>query len=106
LPPIAAPRRASALFATRSRRCRRSSAPFRPASLSRTGSTISTAPASPRFARLLRAPAPDLPALALKIDLTVDDQAWELTAAAPCLAALKADADRLGRSGGPPNATA
>ena len=56
--------------------------------------------------RLLRAPAPDLPALALKIERTVDDQAWELTAAAPCLAALKADAHRLGRSGGPPNATA
>ena len=48
--------------------------------------------------RLLRAPAPDLPALSLKIDLTVDDQAWELTGAQPCLAALKADARRLCRA--------
>ncbi len=40
-------------------------------------------------------PGPDLAALALKIALAVDDQAWELTGAAPCLAALKADARRL-----------
>jgi hypothetical protein len=36
-----------------------------------------------RFAalrRLLRLPAPDLPALALKLDLAVADQAWELPA--------------------------
>ncbi|MDQ4087129.1 MAG: hypothetical protein M3177_03810 [Pseudomonadota bacterium] len=46
---------------------------------------------------LLRLPAPDLPAFALKIALTVDNQAWELTAAQPCLAALKADARRLCR---------
>ena len=45
--------------------------------------------------RLLRASAPDFPALALKIDLAVDNQAWELTGAHPCLAALKADAHRL-----------
>ena len=49
--------------------------------------------------RLLRAPAPDLSALALKIELTVDDQAWELTGAEPCLAALKADAHRLAHGG-------
>lgn len=45
--------------------------------------------------RLLAAPAPDLPALAAKIALTVDDQAWELTGAETALAALKADALRL-----------
>jgi len=44
--------------------------------------------------RLLYAPAPDPAALALKVELTVDDQAWELTGAEPCLAALKADARR------------
>ncbi|HYN46824.1 MAG TPA: hypothetical protein VES64_09045 [Allosphingosinicella sp.] len=49
--------------------------------------------------RLLRAPAPDLPALARKIALAIDDQAWELTGAGPCLAALKADARRLARGG-------
>jgi len=49
--------------------------------------------------RLLRAPAPDLPALARKIELTIDDQAWELTGAEPCLAALKADARRLAHAG-------
>jgi hypothetical protein len=42
--------------------------------------------------RLLRLPAPDLAALALKIVLTVDDQAWELTGAESFLATLKADA--------------
>ena len=45
--------------------------------------------------RLLRASAPDLPAFAVKIDLLVEDQAWELAGAKPCLAALKADARRL-----------
>ena len=45
--------------------------------------------------RLLRAPALDLPALALKIELTIDDQAWELTGAESSLAVLKADARRL-----------
>ena len=49
--------------------------------------------------RLLRAPAPDLPALARKIELAIDDQAWELTGAEPCLAALKADARRLAYGG-------
>lgn len=54
--------------------------------------------------RLLAAPAPDLPALALKIDLILADQAWELTGVDPCLAALQADARRLclgGRANGP-----
>ena len=45
--------------------------------------------------RLLRAPAPDLAALSLKIEFTIRRPAWELTAAEPCLAALKADARRL-----------
>lgn len=45
--------------------------------------------------RLLRLPAPGLPALALKLELTIDDQAWEFTGAETCLAALKADARML-----------
>jgi hypothetical protein len=45
--------------------------------------------------RLLRAPAPDLLTLSLKLDLAVADQVWELTDSQPCLAALQADARRL-----------
>jgi hypothetical protein len=45
--------------------------------------------------RLLRTPAPDLAALSTKIDLAVDQAAWELTGGGPCLAALKRDARRL-----------
>lgn len=45
--------------------------------------------------RLLRTPAPDLPALAAKIELAVGNQAWELTGAELCFAALDADARRL-----------
>lgn len=45
--------------------------------------------------RLLRAPAPDLPALALKIELAVDNQIAELSDGDLCLAALKADSRRL-----------
>jgi len=48
--------------------------------------------------RLLRTPAPDVPALALKIELAVDHDAGSLTGGDRCLAALKADARRLGRS--------
>jgi hypothetical protein len=51
-----------------------------------------------RFAalrRLLRVPAPDLSALALKIDLIVADQAWELTGAEDCIMRLGVDARRL-----------
>jgi hypothetical protein len=47
------------------------------------------------LARLLRAPAPDLPAFARKIHLAIDDQAWELASADHALAALKSDAHRL-----------
>jgi hypothetical protein len=45
--------------------------------------------------RLLRTPAPDLPALAHKIALTVDEDVATLEGCEPCLAALKADARRL-----------
>ncbi len=48
-----------------------------------------------RLRRLLAAPAPDLAALALKIELAIDDQAWELSSAQTSLAALKSDARRL-----------
>jgi hypothetical protein len=49
--------------------------------------------------RLLSLSAPDLPALALKIDLFIDEAAWELADAQACLAALKVDARRLCRGG-------
>lgn len=45
--------------------------------------------------RLMRAPAPDLLALRLKIELAVDEDVATLTDARPCLAALRADARRL-----------
>jgi hypothetical protein len=45
--------------------------------------------------RLLRLAAPDLAALALKLDLAVADQAWELDGCETCLAAISADARRL-----------
>jgi len=45
--------------------------------------------------RLLRTPAPDLSALALKLDLAVVDLAWELTGCETCLATVAADARRL-----------
>lgn len=45
--------------------------------------------------RLLRAPAPDLDALAAKIALVVDHEVATLTGGERCLAALKADARRL-----------
>jgi hypothetical protein len=51
------------------------------------------------IARLLRLPSPDLPALAVKIALIVDEAAWEFTDAEPCLAALKSDAQRLCNGG-------
>jgi hypothetical protein len=55
--------------------------------------------------RLLRSPAPDLRALALKIELVIDNQAWELRGAEPCLAALRQDARRL-IGGGSANSSA
>lgn len=45
--------------------------------------------------RLLRTPAPDLPALALKIELTVDEEVATLAGGERCLVALKADGWRL-----------
>ena len=44
---------------------------------------------------LSRLPAPDLPALALKLELAVADLAWELTGCESCLDAAAADARRL-----------
>ena len=49
--------------------------------------------------RLLLVPAPDLAALAVKIALLADQQAWELPRGDACLAALKGDAVRLCRPG-------
>lgn len=45
--------------------------------------------------RLLRAPAPDLAALALKLELAAREAAWELTGAETCIAALAREAMRL-----------
>lgn len=45
--------------------------------------------------RLLHAPAPDLAAIALKLELAVADPAWELTGCETCLEAIQADARRL-----------
>jgi hypothetical protein len=47
------------------------------------------------LSRLFRLPAPDLPALALKLRLAVADQAWERTGCESCLAAMADDAHRL-----------
>ena len=57
---------------------------------------------SRRFAalrRLLRLAAPDVAALALKLDLAVADMAWELTGCETCLETLAADARRLASRG-------
>ncbi|HYG30606.1 MAG TPA: hypothetical protein VD887_10365 [Allosphingosinicella sp.] len=49
---------------------------------------------------LLRIPAPDVAALAVKVCLVVDHEVATLERAAPCMAAVKADAMRiLGGSG-------
>ena len=44
---------------------------------------------------LLRTPAPDLPALSVKLGLAVDHYAWELTGGEACMAALSRDARLL-----------
>ena len=49
--------------------------------------------------RLLRVPAPDLAALAMKLDLILDQALWELTGADRFLAALRADAHRFAGRG-------
>jgi hypothetical protein len=46
---------------------------------------------------LLRTPAPHLAALALKLDLLIAEQAWEITGGELCLAALQRDAHRFAR---------
>jgi len=45
--------------------------------------------------RLLRTPAPDLPALSVKIELAIDQAAWESTGGETSMAALKRDARRF-----------
>lgn len=45
--------------------------------------------------RLMRTPAPDLPALAAKIALAVDHDVATLSGGEACMAALKRDAARL-----------
>lgn len=45
--------------------------------------------------RLLRLPAADLPALVLKLDLAVAEQAWEDSGSEDCLAVIAADARRI-----------
>ena len=47
------------------------------------------------LARLLRTPAPDIAALAAKLDLLLAHEVWELDFAQPCVAALRRDATRL-----------
>jgi hypothetical protein len=44
---------------------------------------------------LLALPAPDLPALAAKLDVIVPQMAWELTGSEDCLEILRQDAHRL-----------
>jgi hypothetical protein len=44
---------------------------------------------------LLALPAPDLPALAAKLEIIVPEQAWELTGSEDCLEILRQDAHRL-----------
>jgi hypothetical protein len=50
------------------------------------------------LARLLRTPAPDLAAVARKLDLVLAHQVFELSFAEPCLAALRRDAWRFARA--------
>ncbi len=48
--------------------------------------------------RLLGLPAADLPALALKLDVAVAEQAWEMSGAEDCLAVIAADARRISKN--------
>jgi hypothetical protein len=50
---------------------------------------------SEALAALLALPAPDLPALAAKLDVIVPQLAWELTGSEDCLEILRQDARRL-----------
>ncbi len=47
--------------------------------------------------RLMKVRAPDLPALAIKIELAIDEEVWSLSGGEGCLAALKRDVRRLMR---------
>ena len=49
--------------------------------------------------RLLRLPAGDLPALALKLEIAVAEQAWEDSGSEDCLERLRDDAKRLADGG-------
>ncbi len=49
--------------------------------------------------RLLRLPAADLPALALKLEIAVAEQAWEDRGSEDCLVLLRDDAKRLADGG-------
>ena len=53
---------------------------------------------SAALAALLRSPAPDLPALAAKLDVIVPQMAWELAGSEDCLEILRRDAHRLAAS--------
>jgi hypothetical protein len=46
---------------------------------------------------LLRTPAPNLAALAFKLDMLIAEQAWEITGGELCLAAIRRDAHRFAR---------
>ena len=48
--------------------------------------------------RLFQVPAPDVAALALKLELAVADQAWELEGCEECLEAMAEDGRRLAAS--------
>jgi hypothetical protein len=48
--------------------------------------------------RLLRTPAPDAAALAVKLELTIEHLVWELAVGDACMAALLRDARRLAAS--------
>jgi hypothetical protein len=50
---------------------------------------------SDALAALLALPAPDLPAMAAKLDVIVPQLAWELTGCEDCLEILRHDAHRL-----------
>lgn len=52
---------------------------------------------SAALVRLMKVRAPDLPALALKIELAIDEEVGTLTGGELCLAALKRDVRRLMR---------
>jgi hypothetical protein len=49
--------------------------------------------------RLLRLPATDLPALALKLEIAVAEQAWEDSGSEDCLERVRDDAKRLAHGG-------